>query len=153
VFRARRPTLWTSLAPLLVALAPATNEPRVKAVWTTSYGGSDNPALPYSRLRVVNGEADSMNAAVATINKAAGFTAGECPDDGRDHCLRADGSSWVIVRKSACVTSSADHCWFDRRSCADSAITLEPNWIDPQSAALFGLEANADWVATTVARP
>jgi hypothetical protein len=99
-------------------------------------------------------EYDNQLAAILNkLNKASGMSASDCPDDGRDHCLRPDGSGWVVVRKSACVSSSADHCWFDRRSCIDSAITLEPNWIDPHSASLFALEANADWVAATVARP
>lgn len=144
---------WGHSQGALLAHIAASYDARVKAAWTTGYGGNDNPALPYSRLRVVNGEADTMNGAYATISKAAGFGASECRDDSGDHCLRSDGSGYIIVRKSACQTSSADHCWFDRRSCGDSAITLEPNWIDPKSSALFSLESNADWVAATVARP
>ncbi|HKP57947.1 MAG TPA: hypothetical protein VJV78_14540, partial [Polyangiales bacterium] len=144
---------WGHSQGALLAHMAATFDARVKAVWTTGYGGIDNPTLPSSRLRVVNGEADAMNAAVATLNKTTGLSSGECPADGRDHCLRADGSGWVIVRKTACVTSMADHCWFDRRSCADSSITLEPNWIDAKSNTLFALEGNADWVAETVRRP
>jgi len=63
------------------------------------------------------------------------------------------GSGWILVRRSDCVSSSADHCWFDRSSCVASAITLEPNWIDPASTKAFALGANADWVAETLARP
>jgi len=73
--------------------------------------------------------------------------------DGRDPCLRADGSGWIIVRKAACVTSNADHCGFDRRSCIGSAITREPNWIGLRSTAPFALRVNADWVARTLAPP
>ncbi|HEX2678133.1 MAG TPA: hypothetical protein VHM19_15870 [Polyangiales bacterium] len=82
-----------------------------------------------------------------------GRPATDCPDDGRSSCLRSDGSGWIRVDKSDCVTSSADHCWFDRTSCGDSAITPEASWIDPSSTKLFALEANADWVAQTVSRP
>lgn len=42
-------------------------------------------------------------------HKAAGFTSGECREDGRGECLRPDGSGWVIVRKSD-VQTGADHC-------------------------------------------
>ena len=94
-----------------------------------------------------------LNGNWSTWNKAAGMSAAECPDDGSASCLRADGSGWILVRKSDCVSSSADHCWFDRTSCGASAITLEPNWIDPASTKAFALEANADWVAETIARP
>jgi hypothetical protein len=144
---------WGHSQGALLAHIAANFDTRVKAVWTTGYGGNDNPALPYSRLRVVNGEADTMNAAHATITKAAGFAPSECPDDSSDHCLRPDGSGFIVVRKSACVTSSADHCWFDRRSCVDSAITLEPHWFDASSTELFALESNADWLAATLVRP
>ena len=72
-----------------------------------------------------------------------------------DHCLREDGSGWVIVRRSELADperSSADHCWFDRRSCKSDTIALEPTWIDPDSTRPYALEANADWVARTVKR-
>jgi hypothetical protein len=121
-------------------------------VWTTGYSGGSYP-LPNDRLRVVNGEADSMNGSWETIKSAAGYASGECPNNGGSECLRSDGSGFVIVRAADCVTSSADHCWFDRRSCGDGAITLEPNWTDPVSNEAFALETNADWVAETVARP
>ena len=57
------------------------------------------------------------------------------------------------MRASDCVSSSADHCWFDKVSCLDSAPMLEPNWIDPASTKPFALERNADWVARTARRP
>ena len=135
-----------------MAHASSTYDARVRAVWTTGYSGGDY-ALPDSRLRVVNGEADTMNGTWATLNKAAGMTAADCPDDGRTSCLRADGSGWILVKASDCVASSADHCWFDRTSCAASAISLEPNWLDPASTKAFALESNADWLAETARRP
>jgi hypothetical protein len=78
--------------------------------------------------------------------------AAECPGDGRSECLREDGSGWIIVRAADCVTSSADHCWFDKPSCLDGATMLEANWIDPASTKPFALERNADWVAATMRR-
>lgn len=143
---------WGHSQGALMAHAAATFDERVRAVWTTGYGGGDSP-LSTSRLRVVNGENDAMNGPVATLNKAAGFTSAQCPDDGRSECLRDDGSGWILVRQSACRQNSADHCWFDKASCIANAVTLEPAWIDPSSSAPFALEANADWVAATVARP
>jgi hypothetical protein len=143
---------WGHSQGALMAHAASNFDPRVRAVWTTGYSGGDYP-LPNSRLRVVNGEGDTMNGTWSTLNKASGMTAADCPDDGRNACLRGDGSGWILVKKADCVTSSADHCWFDRTSCVDSAITLEPNWIDPASTKPFALEANADWVAQTLARP
>jgi hypothetical protein len=143
---------WGHSQGALIAHAAATFDARVRAVWTTGYSGNDSP-LPPHRLRVVNGENDAMNAPVATLNDAAGFAASECPDDGRSECLRADGSGWILVRQSACELNSADHCWFDKASCLASAVTLEPAWVDPASTAAFALEANADWIAATVARP
>jgi hypothetical protein len=137
----------------LLAHAAANYDLRVKAVWTTGYSGLTGAKLPPSRFRAVNGENDGFNASVATSNATAGFTAADqCPDDGRDRCLRADGSGWVIVRKSACSVSAADHCWFNKRSCSDSAETLEPRWADPASDTPFALGENADWVASTVRR-
>lgn len=143
---------WGHSQGALMAHAASSYDPRVRAVWTTGYSGGDYP-LPDSRLRVVNGEGDAMNGNWATLNKASGMSEAQCPDDGRSSCLRADGSGWILVTKSDCVTSSADHCWFDRTSCTASAITLEPNWIDPKSSKAFALEANADWVAETTRRP
>jgi hypothetical protein len=146
---ARGIAAWGHSQGALLAHAAANFESRVKAVWTTGYGGIDTPALPADRLRVVNGEADVMNASVATLNKAAGFKGSECPDDGRDQCLRANGSGWIIVRKSQCRLTSADHCWFDKRSCAANDETLEPTWTARDSTAAFALDANADWLART----
>jgi hypothetical protein len=143
---------WGHSQGALMAHIASQFDARVHAVWTTGYSGGSYP-LPVNRLRVVNGAADSMNAAWDTVNSAAGFAAGECPNDGRTECLRPDGSGFILVEKQDCVTSSADHCWFDRRSCADSAITLEPNWTDPASTKSFALESNADWVAATALRP
>jgi hypothetical protein len=143
---------WGHSQGAAIAHAAATFDARVRAVWTTGYSGGDSP-LPPERLRVVNGENDSMNSPVATLNKAAGLDASTCPDDGRSECLRDDGSGWILVRKSACQLNSADHCWFDKASCIANTISLEPAWIDPSSTAPFALEANADWIAATVARP
>ena len=39
------------------------------------------------------------------MNLAAGFTEAECPDDGRNQCLRSDGSGWIIVTKAAYIAS------------------------------------------------
>lgn len=143
---------WGHSQGALMAHIASQYEPRVRAVWTTGYSGGSYP-LPVNRLRVVNGEADTMNGPWDAIKKAAGYSAAECPDNGGSECLRPDGSGFAIVRRKDCVTSSADHCWFDRRSCGDSAITLEPNWTDKASTKRFALESNADWVAETVARP
>jgi hypothetical protein len=143
---------WGHSQGAAIAHGGASFDDRVRAVWTTGYGGGSSP-LPTSRLRVVNGENDRMNGTVSTLNQAAGFTSTECPDDGRSECLRADGSGWIVVREAACESNSADHCWFDKANCIASAVTLEPAWVDADSTAPFALEANADWVAETVARP
>jgi hypothetical protein len=121
-------------------------------VWTTGYSGS-TVALPNNRLRVVNGENDIMNNALSTLNRAAGFSSGECPNDGRKQCLRSDGSGWILVQRSQCRVNTADHCWFNKVSCGDSAETLEPNWVERDGTAPFALDANADWLAQTAARP
>jgi hypothetical protein len=137
----------------LLADLAATKDSRVRAAWTTGYGGDSRATLPRSRLRVVNGEGDTGNAVVASIDRTAGFTLAECPDDGRKQCLRADGSGWIIVQKKDCGVSSADHCWFNKKTCIDGAETIEPNWTDPQSTKPFALESNADWVLRTLERP
>ena len=142
---------WGHSQGAAIAHGAATYDDRVRAVWTTGYGGGASP-LSTSRLRVVNGENDTMNGPIATLNAAAGFSASECPDDGRSECLRADGSGWILVRESACETNSADHCWFDKANCIANAVTLEPAWVDADSTAPFALEANADWVAATATR-
>lgn len=143
---------WGHSQGALLAHGAANYEPRVRAAWTTGYSGLDGAQLPPARLRVVNGEGDTMNASPATLNKAAGFTSSECPDDGRSQCLRADGSGWIIVRKADCQLTSADHCWFDKKSCSDNQETLEPQWASQSSQAAFALEANADWLARTATR-
>lgn len=128
-------------------------ESRVRAVWATGYGGDPASTLPKDRLRVVNGEADTDNGTAAKLNMITGLSPAECSDS--DQCLRADGSGWIIVRAADLAmpaTSTADHCWFERQSCAASAIALEPNWIDHQSDKPFALERNADWVARTTRR-
>src|SRR5262249_4447150 len=127
---------WGHSQGALMAHIASQFDARVRAGWTTGYSGGSYP-LSVNRLPAVHGAADSMNSAWDTVNKAAGFATGECPNDGRTECLRADGSGFILVEKSDCVTSSADHCWFDRRSCADSAIALEPNWADPASTKPF----------------
>ncbi len=144
---------WGHSQGALVAHLAARAEPRVRAVWTTGYGGDARATLSPTRLRVVNGEGDTGNAVVSSLNTTAGFSDAECPDDGRKQCLRDDGSGWIIVQRADCQLSSADHCWFDKLTCADSAETLEPNWIDPASTKPFALETNADWVARTALRP
>jgi hypothetical protein len=136
-----------------IAHAAANLDARVRAVWTAGYGGNDQAVLPRDRLRVVNGEHDVTNAVVATLNHITGLSDAECPDDGRKQCLRDDGSGWIIVQAADCQVSTADHCWFDKVSCTDATVMLEPNWIDPGSEKPFALEPNADWVARTLARP
>jgi hypothetical protein len=145
---------WGHSQGALVAHLAANSDPRVRAVWTTGYGAGGTPkaTLSKNRLRVVNGEADTGNSSVDALNLTAGFTAAECPDDGRNSCLRSDGSGWIIVSKADCQLTSADHCWFDKKSCLDSTETLEPNWSDPASTKPFALEPNADWVAKTALR-
>jgi hypothetical protein len=136
-----------------VAAMAYNNEPRVRAAWATGYGGDGAATLPKDRLRVVNGENDTSNGMASTLNMITGLTPGECPDP--DQCLRDDGSGWIIVRQSQLAmpdSSSADHCWFDRPSCAVSTLTLEPNWVDPTSDKAFALERNADWLAQTTRR-
>jgi hypothetical protein len=144
---------WGHSQGALVAHLAANSDGRVRAVWATGYGGDSRATLPPNRFRVVNGEADTTNGLVASLNTTAGFTSAECPDDGRDECLRTDGSGWIVVRRADCQVSTADHCWFDRKSCTDTVITLEPNWVDPASVKPFALERNADWVAGTARRP
>lgn len=138
---------WGHSQGALIAHSAANFDARVRAVWTTGYGGLDGAKLAPERLRVVNGENDPFNAPYATLNKTAGTT---CSDG--DSCLRSDGSGWILVRKSDSAENSADHCWFDKRSCSENTLNLEPNWVEPSSDAAFALEANADWVAATVAR-
>ena len=142
---------WGHSQGALMAHAASQYDVRVRAVWTTGYSGGTFP-LPPDRLRVVNGAGDFMNGSVDVLNRAAGLSAAECPDDGRSECLRQDGSGWIQVRQEDCVESSADHCWFDKRSCIDDVVVLEPNWTDPASEKAFALELNADWVARTVRR-
>jgi hypothetical protein len=144
---------WGHSQGALVADLAANYDVRVRAAWTTGYGGDARASLPRSRFRLVNGEGDTGNAAVPGLDHTAGFALTECPDDGRKECLRTDGSGWIIVQKKDCLVTSADHCWFDKRTCLDSAETLEPNWTDPASTKPFALEASADWVARTARRP
>ena len=87
------------------------------------------------------------------LDTVTGLTPADCPDDGTSSCFRADGSGWVIVRAKDCVTSTADHCWFDHKTCTDSQVVLEPNFVDRASTKPFALEKNADWVAATARRP
>ncbi|MEV6335672.1 hypothetical protein AB0M12_13275 [Nocardia vinacea] len=134
-----------------VAHLAANHDPRVRAVWTTGYAGDVSSVLPKNRLRVLAGEKED-NGKASVLDKAAGFTSAECPDDGRSQCLREDGSGWVIVRKTD-VETSADHCWFYRRSCGDSEGFLEPSWIDRKSTKPYAIEPNADWVARTARKP
>lgn len=144
---------WGHSQGALVAHLAANSEPRVRAAWATGYGGDARATLPPNRFRVVNGEADTTNGMVVSLNATAGFTSADCPDDGRKECLRSDGSGWIIVQRADCQNATADHCWFDRKSCSDTNIVLEPNWVDPASTKAFALERNADWVAGTVRRP
>ena len=143
---------WGHSQGALVADLASRTEPRVRAAWTTGYGGDARTGLPRERFRLVNAEGDTSNALVPGLNGTACFTAAECPDDGRKECLRADGSGWILVTKADCQVSSADHCWFDKKTCADGPETLEPTWVDPHSRKSYGLENNADWMAKTAAR-
>src|SRR5262249_17048742 len=102
-------------------------DPRLRAAWLTGYGGDPPATLAKNRLRVVNGQNDPTNGTVPVVNQVAGFTAAECPDDGRSACFRLDGSGWIIVRPADCQTSTADHCWFDKVTCSAAVTTLEPN--------------------------
>jgi hypothetical protein len=150
---ARGIATWGHSQGAYVAHSAYDFDDRVRAAWLAGYGGDAQSTMPKNRLRVENGEGDTTNGQVATVNRVAGLTTAECPDDGRSQCFRADGSGWVIVRAKDCVTSTADHCWFDKKTCTDSQVVLEPNWVDPASTKPFALESNADWVAKTVVRP
>lgn len=123
---------------------------RVAAAWVTGYGGDAAATLPPSRLRVVNAEADFDNGSKATLDRVAGFDPSECADEARHTCLRPDGSGWVRVLRADCVTSSADHCWFDRSSCSSTEISLEPSFVAPDSPFEFSLRKGADFVAARV---
>ena len=145
---------WGHSQGAYVGVAAARLDPRVRAAWATGYGGDASSTLSPNRLRVVNGEADSSNGTADVLNMITGLTPADCPGDANE-CLRPDGSGWIIVRKSELAdpdTSSADHCWFDKRACLDSTIALEPSWIDPSSTRAYALEANADWLVRTALR-
>jgi hypothetical protein len=144
---------WGHSQGALVAVMAARFDPRVRAAWLTGFGGDARSPLAHDRLRVVNGEADATNGTPEVLNTIAGSTAADCPN--ADSCLRQDGSGWIIVRKRELAdpaASSADHCWFDKRTCLDSAIVLEPSWVDPSSTRAYALEPNADWLARTARR-
>lgn len=55
---------WGHSQGALIAHVAANFDARVRAVWTTGYSGIDGAKLPVSRLRAVNGEADTLNAPV-----------------------------------------------------------------------------------------
>lgn len=135
-----------------VAHMAFSSDPRVRASWATGYGGNAPATLPRDRLRVVNGENDGNIGSATTLHGITGLTPAQCMDP--DHCFRADGSGWAIVRASALHNpmATADHCWFDRASCGGTQIQLDPAWLDPSSSAPFALHRNADWVARTVRR-
>jgi hypothetical protein len=143
---------WGHSQGAALAHGASNYDDRVRAVWTTGYGGGGN-ALSDTRLRVVNGENDAMNGPIDKLHEAAGTTPADCDIDIDDACLRADGSGWIRVIQAWCEESSADHCWFDKVNCARTNITLEPTWLDPLAEYPWALAANADWVAETVARP
>jgi hypothetical protein len=90
---------WGHSQGAIMAHAASVHDERIRAVWTTGYSGGDYP-LPDSRLRVVDGEADTMNGTWSTLHVAAGTSATDCPDDGRTSCLHAGGSGWIVVRAS-----------------------------------------------------
>jgi hypothetical protein len=125
----------------------ANSEPRARR-WTTGYGAT--PARRFSECFEVNGQADTANGLVASLNSTAGSRP---PVPGRRRrSASADGSGWIIVQRADCQVTTADHCWFDKKTCTDGTETLEPNWIDPASTKPFSLERNADWVAETARR-
>jgi len=148
--------VWGHSQGALLAHLAKNYEPRVRAAWLTGYSGDARATLAKNRMRVVNGEAELLNAGtVPVLNQVAGFDATECPDDGRSQCLRSDGSGWILVKKSDLADpahSSADHCWFEKRACLDATTALEPNWVDPASTKPFSLEKNAEWVAQAARR-
>jgi hypothetical protein len=146
---------WGHSQGALVGLLAARFDARVRAAWTTGYGGDGRSTLSPNRLRVVNGEADTNNGTPEVLNSITGLSAADCPA-GASTCLRPDGSGWIIVRRSelaAPESSSADHCWFDKRACLDSAIALEPTWVDRASTRAYAIEPNADWLARTARTP
>ena len=146
---------WGHSQGAFVGVAAADLEPRVRGVWATGYGGDASPGLSPERLRVVNGEADFGNGSPEALNRIAGFGGAGCGPD-VDRCLRSNGSGWIRVLRSALAdpdASSADHCWFDRRSCVDTTLRLEPSWVDPESTQPFALEQNADWLADIARSP
>jgi hypothetical protein len=140
---------WGHSQGAAVAIAAANYDPRVRGVWATGYGGNMESKISKHRVRVVNGENDQTS----KLDETTGLSKEACT--GPDQCLREDGSGWIIVRKAQLAdpeSSTADHCWFDRRSCKSKTFVLEPTWVDPDSKAPYALESNADWLAATVKR-
>jgi hypothetical protein len=142
---------WGHSQGAFIGVRASAYDARVRAMWATGYGDDPGAMIEPRRLRVVNGEADTTNGQAALLNQITRQTPAECPET-LDQCLRADGSGWIIVRRAELAdpaSASADHCWFDRSSCASPTIALEPNWVAPDSDKPFALELNADWVART----
>ena len=141
---------WGHSQGALISAMAVNFEPRVRAVWATGLGDASASNISRSRLRIVNGSADSSNAKVAALNIS---TASSCAD-GSTQCLRSDGSGWILVQKADLrAASDGGHCWFDKTACGDSTTSLEPAWIDRASTKPFALETNADSVAETAQAP
>jgi len=117
-------------------------DPRVRAAWLAGYGGDAQSTMPTNRLRVENGENDTTNGQEATVDQVTGS---------RQPIARTMARAAAFAPTERVGHRSrqglrhldADHCWFDKKSCLDSQVTLEQNWIDPNSTKPFALERNA----------
>lgn len=143
-----------------VALVAANYDRRVRAAWATGVNGVGDSVLPKTRIRIVNGSADSTpligwiignNNDAARLSTQMGVTASDCPFQ-FNQCLRPNGSGWMLVQSvELSPWRSADHCWFEKSKCTDQAMRLEPNFA--ANGWRISIAANADWLVSAASTP
>jgi hypothetical protein len=105
--------------------------------------GDGKRALPSTRLRVINGEADVfVGSSLANVRKSSQVLTGyNCTGT---TCLQTNGNGWRIVMNADVRDGSADHCYMRDGGCLATQANLDPGWAS--GSADWELAANLDWL-------
>lgn len=102
--------------------------------------------LPSSRLRAVNGEADSfMGGSASSVRTQLESLTGKSCGTSAFGCLSSGGDGWIITKHAQVADGNADHCYMRASGgCYGSQSNLDAGW--KSGTVDWQLESNLNWL-------